>query len=101
MRRIPYASVMGKLMYAILCTRPNICYGVGIVSRYQFNPGFDHWIAVKTILKYLRRTRNYMLVYGNKNLILTGHNDSNFQIDKDSRNSRSGSVFTLNGRAIV
>ena len=32
MRQIPYASVMGSLMYAMLCTRPNICYLVGIVS---------------------------------------------------------------------
>ena len=35
MRHIPYASVVGSLMYAMLCTRPDICYAVGIVSRYQ------------------------------------------------------------------
>ena len=63
MRRIPNASAVGSLMYAMLCTRPNICYAVGIVSRYQSNPGMHHWIAVKHILKYLRRTRDYMLVY--------------------------------------
>ena len=54
MRRVPYASAMGSLMYAMLCTRPNICYAIGIVSRYQSNPGLAHWIAVKHILKYLR-----------------------------------------------
>ena len=32
MRQIPYASAIGSLMYAMLCTRPNICYLVGIVS---------------------------------------------------------------------
>ncbi|TYK11833.1 putative Integrase core domain [Cucumis melo var. makuwa] len=42
MRRIPYASAMGSLMYAMLCTRPDICYAVGVVSRYQSNPGLDH-----------------------------------------------------------
>ena len=63
MSRVPYASAVGSLMYAMLCTRPDICYAVGIVSRFQSNPGFDHWVAVKHILKYLRRTRNYMLVY--------------------------------------
>ena len=63
MRRIPYASAIGNLMYAMLCTRPDICYAVGIVSRYQSNPGMGHWIAVKHILKYLRRTRDYMFVY--------------------------------------
>ena len=63
MKTIPYASEVGSLMYVRLCTRPNLCYSVGIVSRYQFNPGKEHWPAMKHILKYLRRTRDYMLVY--------------------------------------
>ena len=63
MRQIPYASTVGSLMYAMLCTRPDICYSVGIVSRYQSNPGPKHWQAVKHILKYLQKTRDYMLVY--------------------------------------
>ncbi|KAA0050871.1 gag/pol protein [Cucumis melo var. makuwa] len=88
-------------MYAMLCTRPDICYSVGIVSRYQSNPGRDHWTSVKNILKYLRRTKDYMLVYGSKDLILTEYIDSDFQTDKDARKSTSGSVFTLNGGAVV
>ena len=42
LRRIPYASTVGSLIYAMLCTRPYICYAMGIVSRYQSNPGLDH-----------------------------------------------------------
>ncbi|TYK11834.1 gag/pol protein [Cucumis melo var. makuwa] len=42
-----------------------------------------------------------MLVYGAKDLILIGYTDSDFQTDKDSRKSTSGSVFTLNGGAVV
>ena len=57
MRDVPYASAVGSLMYAMLCTRPDICYMVGLVSRFQSNPGMEHWIAVKHILKYLRRRR--------------------------------------------
>ena len=38
MRQIPYASAVGSLMYAMLCTRLDICYLVGMVSRYQSNP---------------------------------------------------------------
>ena len=38
MRQDPYASAMGSLMYAMLCTRLDICYLVGIVSQYQSNP---------------------------------------------------------------
>ena len=101
MRKYPYASAVGSLMYAMLCTRPDICYAVGIVSRYQSNPGLEHWIAVKHILKYLRRMRDYMLVYLGSDLEPTGYTDSDFQSDKDSRKSTSGSVFTLGGGAVV
>ena len=79
MRRIPYASAVGSLMYAMLFTRPNICYAVGIVSHYQSNPGMGHWIAVKHILKYLRRTRDYMPMYSGGYLNPIGYTDSNFQ----------------------
>ena len=84
MRRIPYASAIGSLMYAMLCTRPDICYTVGIVSRYQSNPGMGHWIAVKHILKYLRRTRDYMLAYSGGDLNAIGYTDYDFKSDKDS-----------------
>ena len=53
MREIPYASAVGSLMYAMLCTRPDICYAVGIVSRFQSNPGEAHWTAV-SITSYVR-----------------------------------------------
>ena len=101
MRRIPYASAVGSLMYAMLCTRPDICYAVGVVSRFQSNPGPEHWIAIKHVLKYLRRTRDYMLVYSGGDLSMLGYTDSDFQGDKDSRKSTSGSVFTLGGGAVV
>ena len=39
MKVVPYASAEGSLMYAMLCTRPDICFTVGMVSRYQSNPG--------------------------------------------------------------
>ncbi|KAL2524270.1 cysteine-rich RLK (RECEPTOR-like protein kinase) 8 [Abeliophyllum distichum] len=101
MKQVPYASAVGSLVYAMLCTRPDICYTVGIVSRYQSNPGPEHWTAVKHILKYLRRTRDYMLVYSAPDLVPTGYTDSNFQADRDSRKSTSGSVLTLGGGAVV
>ena len=98
MRRYPYASAVGSLIYAMLCTRPDICYAVGMVSRFQSNPGPDHWTAVKNILKYLRRTRNYMLVFSGIDLKMIGYTDSYFQVDRDSRRSTSG---TLNRGLVV
>ncbi|MCQ7416339.1 hypothetical protein NP118_23315, partial [Salmonella enterica] len=76
-------------------------YAIGIVSKYQSNPRFNHWKTVKNILKYSRRTRNYMLVYGTKDLILTGYTDTDFKTDKDLRKSTSVFVVTLYDGAIV
>jgi len=100
MRTVPYASTMGSLIYAILCTRPNISFVVVMVSRYYSNPRPLHWVIVKHILKYLRRTRNYMLVYHNGDLIATGYTNSEFQFDHDPWRSSSGYVFTLADGAI-
>ena len=75
MEGIPYASVVGSLMYVMLCTRLDIYFAVGMVSRYQSNPGPEHWTAVKHILKYLRRTKDYMHMYGGDELIPEGYND--------------------------
>ena len=88
-------------MYAMLCTRPDIYHTVGVMNRFQSNLGPDHWIAVKHILKYLRRTWDYMLVYSSDDLKIHGYTDSDFQADRDSRKSTSGSVFTLRGAAVV
>ena len=87
-------------MYVMLCTRPDICYSVGIVSQYQSNPGLKHWQSVKHILKYLRRTGDYMLVYHSDDLIPIGYTDSDFQSDLDFRKSTSRCAFTLGGGAI-
>jgi hypothetical protein len=53
MRKVPYALAVGSLMYAMLCTRPDICFAVDMVSIYQSNLGPMHWVAIKHILKYL------------------------------------------------
>jgi hypothetical protein len=63
MRVIPYASAIGSIMYAMLCTRPDISYGLSATSRYQSNYGEAHWTIVKNILKYLRRTKEAFLVF--------------------------------------
>ncbi|KAI3470105.1 hypothetical protein Pfo_026768 [Paulownia fortunei] len=98
MARIPYASAIGSIIYAMLCTRPDITHALSVTNRYQSNPGEEHWKAVKIILKYLRRTKN--LIYSNGQLKLEGYTDSNFQSDIDDSKSMSGYIFTLNGSAV-
>ena len=79
-------------MYAMQCTRSNICFVVGMVSRYQSDPDEEHWIVVKYILKYFRRKRDYILGYQDESLEPVGYADSDFQSDPDSRKSTSRCV---------
>ncbi|XP_043717636.1 secreted RxLR effector protein 161-like [Telopea speciosissima] len=101
MKIIPYASAIGSLIYVMLYTRPDICHAVEIVSHYPSNPGQEHLIVVKGILKYLRRTKDYFLVYDCDQLSVMGYTDSDFQTNKDDRKSTSGMVFMMGGRAII
>uniref|UniRef100_A0A2N9GE28 Reverse transcriptase domain-containing protein n=1 Tax=Fagus sylvatica TaxID=28930 RepID=A0A2N9GE28_FAGSY len=100
MSKVPYASAIGSLMYAMLCTRPDICFAVGMVSRYQSNPGPAHWRAVKRILRYLRGTSDHALCYHGGDLRLTGYSDADWASDKDERKSTSGYAFILGGGAV-
>ena len=61
MALVPYASAVGSLMYAIVCTRPDIALAVGVFSRYMANPRKEHWEAVKWLLRYLRGTSSTSL----------------------------------------
>jgi hypothetical protein len=70
MFRVYYLSIVGNLMYAMVCTRPDIAHAVGVVSRYMNNPGKEHWEAVKWILRYLRGTSTHALCFGGSYIIL-------------------------------
>ncbi|PKU76766.1 Retrovirus-related Pol polyprotein from transposon TNT 1-94 [Dendrobium catenatum] len=101
MDKIPYASAVWNLMYAQVCTRPDITYIVGMLSRYLSNLGIDHWKAVKRVMRYLKRTRDFMLTYHRSDhLEIVGYSDSDFVGCLDSRRSTSGHIFMLAGGAI-
>ncbi|KAL6328283.1 hypothetical protein AAG906_034426 [Vitis piasezkii] len=100
MRRVPYASAVGSLMYAMVCTRPDIAYAVGVVSRFLSNPGRHHWEAVKWIMRYLRGTSKLKLTFGNGKPILVGYTDSDMAGDVDNRRSTSGYLMTFSGGAV-
>ena len=50
MSRVPYASVVGSLMYAMVCTRPDIAHAVGVLSRYMSKPRKEHWTTIQRCL---------------------------------------------------
>jgi Reverse transcriptase (RNA-dependent DNA polymerase) len=101
MKQIPYASVVGSLMYAQVCTCSNITFVVGMLGRYQTDPGMDHWKAAKKVLHYLQRTKNYMLTFRKSdNLEVIGYSDSDFFGCVDSKKSTSSYIFMLVGGPI-
>jgi hypothetical protein len=101
MKNIPYASAVGSLMYAQVCTRPDIAFVVGMLGQYQSNPGLDHWRAAKKVMRYLQGTKDYMLMYKRiDNLEVIGYSDSDFAGCIDSHKSTSGYIFFMAGGAV-
>jgi hypothetical protein len=101
MQNIPYASVIGSIMYAQVCTRSDIAYITGTLGRYLSNPGLDHWKAAKKVLRYLQRTKHHMLTYRRSDrLEIIGYTDSNFAGCQDSKKSTTGYIFLFTGGAI-
>lgn len=87
MDKVPYASAVGSLMYAMIATHPDIAFAVGVVSRYMSNPGKKHWEAVKGILRYLKETKHMCICYGSQELSVKGYTDSDYAGDLDKRRS--------------
>ncbi|XP_047180270.1 secreted RxLR effector protein 161-like [Vigna umbellata] len=101
MKNIPYASVVESLMYAQVCTRPDIAFAVGVLGRYQSNPSVDHSKATKKVMRYLQGTKDFMLMYKRtNNLEVIGYSDSDFVGCVDTRKSTSGYVFMLTCGAV-
>lgn len=77
------------------------CIAVGILGRYQSNPGMDHWKAAKKVLRYLKGTKDYMLMYRQtNNLEVIDYSDPDFDGCVDSRKSTSGYIFMMADGAI-
>ena len=95
-----YAQIIGSLMYLTNCTRPNIAYIVGRLSRYTQSPNKDHWTVIRRVLKYLRGTISYGLCYSGFPSVLEGFSDANWILDSDEMKSTSGYIFTLGGGVV-
>ncbi|KAK6123269.1 hypothetical protein DH2020_042997 [Rehmannia glutinosa] len=90
-----YKSLVGSLRY-LTCTRPDILYATGLISRYMENPTTTHMKAAKRILRYLKGTINYGLFYSTTNdYKLVGYSDSDWSGDVDDRKSTTGFVFFM------
>jgi hypothetical protein len=101
MKAVPYASAIGILQYAQVCTRPDLAFITGVLGRYQSNPGIEHWNMVKKILRYVQGIKDLMLTYRRSDsLEIKGYSNADYAGDKDERKSTTGYVFTLAEGAI-
>lgn len=99
--RFPYSSVVGSLMYAMVGTRPDMAYAIGLISRFMSKPGNMHWEAVKWLLRYVKGSSELNLVFTrSKDFRIQGYCDSDFAGDLDKKRSISGYVFTVGGNTI-
>ena len=99
MKDIPYISAVGSLMYLATMTRPDIAYTVGVLARFNSNPGMAHWKAVKHLFRYLKGTLDMKLEYGPDetlgNDMFATFSDADHGGDKSSGKSTSGYMVKL------
>ena len=97
MSRVPYASVVGSLVYAMVCTRPDLAYAVSIVNQFMSNSRKQHWEAMKWVLRYLRGIAKLGLTFERletgKLKVLQGYVDADYAEDLDQRRSTTRYVF--------
>jgi hypothetical protein len=102
MDKIPYLSAVGTLQYLATSTRPDISFTVGVLARFNSNPGIQHWNAVKHLFRYLKGTLNYKLVYGptdSSQLFIT-YTDADHGGNPDNGRSTSGYAVVIGGAAV-
>ena len=96
MKAVPYSSIVGNLMYAQVCTSPNIAFVVGVLDRYLSDPGQSHWKEAKKVLKYLQGIKDLMLTYWRTNTLeVVGFSGSNYARYMDDKKSTSGYIFMM------
>ncbi|GKB99833.1 hypothetical protein Tco_0985970 [Tanacetum coccineum] len=98
--QLKYSRVIGCLMYAMTCTRPDIAFAMGKLSRYTSNPGTQHLQAIQRVLKYLKKTMDYRLVYYGYPSVLEGYTDVSWISNTEDNSSTSGWVFLFGGCTI-
>ena len=102
--KIPYANIIGRIMYTMLCTRPDLAHAISVTSCFMSDHGREHWIALKWLLIYLKGAAGYGLMYKagaeNQGGALVGFCDSDYASNRANRRSQTGYVFNLYGIAI-
>ena len=88
----------------MVSTRPDISFTVSILSRFMQEPRELHWRCVKRLLRYIKTTKDYCLIYTKNKTSkyeLVGYSDADYAGSIDDRKSTSGYVFKLNNCIIT
>jgi hypothetical protein len=103
MKSTPYREAVGKLLYLAIATRPDIAYAVGVLCRFNENPGPMHWSAVKHVIQYLKGTINLRLTYSptSSNDLFITHCDADLGGNPDNSRSTAGFVAQIGGGAVM
>jgi hypothetical protein len=123
-----YRQVLGELIYAYVVCRLDIAFSVTLLSRFAAAPAKEHYVAMKNVVKYLRRTKDWGIIYWREApveslpqvdhnqpdldpslpafpthslLQLVGFVDAAYATDISTRRSVTGLVFCLAGGAIA
>lgn len=97
-----YQHMVGKINYAMTCTRPDLAFTGSLLGRFNADPSSVHASAAKRSLRYLRQTLSHGLTYGgDHDLNITGYSDSDYANDLAKARSTTGYIFLLNGAAIA
>lgn len=94
----PYRELIGCLTYLVVTSRPDLSAAVSYFSQFQCNPTEDHWAHAKRMLRYLRGTTSYGLVYRKSESAvgqIVGFADANWATDTNDRHSVSGHLFQV------
>lgn len=97
-----YQSQVGKIMYLMLGTQPDLAFSISTPGRFNSNPSTTHQAAVKHLLRYLKQTALHGLLYQPTNVssVPQGFVDADWAGDSDTRRSTTGFCYTFNGAAI-
>lgn len=98
-----YRELIGSLMYLCVCTRPDIAYSCSLLSQFNNNFNKCHWVAAKRVLRYLKKTMHYGLVFKrseNNIFCLEAFADADWANDPIDRKSFSGFMLRLGGNTI-
>lgn len=101
--KYPYRELVGSLMYLMTCTRPDLCYVVGYLSRFQEYAGEEHWIAAKRVLRYLKETQSDGITFrkSKDKAVLSAYADSDWASCKIDRKSVTGGVLKVYGNTVA